>query len=167
MGVSIFISLFKYKAWANEELFAELKKLDAVVHQADLHSAIRILNHVYVVDRIFAAHLSGIPHTYIATNAAETPALEALRCAVSELDRWYVEYVASISLERLSESLAFTFIDGSNGCMSREEILAHITTHGMYHCGALGRIMSQLSLVPPESFAGYLHKAEPMRRERT
>lgn len=83
-------SLFKYKAWANEELFAELGKLDPVTHQAERHSAIRLLNHIYTVDRIFAAHLAGATHTYTATNTPETPTLGELRDAVAESDRWYM-----------------------------------------------------------------------------
>lgn len=164
---TILCSLFAYKARMNEELFAELRQLDPVAHETELRAAIRILNHVYVVDRIFAAHLSGTPHSYSATNTPETPTLEGLRSAVSETDRWYVEYVGALDSERLSENLAFVFTDGANGRMSREEMLSHVATHGNYHCGAVARIMSQLSLATPESFAAYLHKAEPRRRERT
>lgn len=165
MAVStVLYSLFKYKAWVNEGLFAELEKLDPVVHKAERHAAIRVLNHVYVVDRIFCAHLSGTPHPYTATNTSETPTLEALRSAVIESDRWYVEYVGGIGAERLSENLTFTFTDGSNGRMSRGEMLAHVATHGDYHRGAVGRIMPELSVAP---FTGYLHRAEAQRRERT
>ncbi|SRR6266536_2774928 len=157
-------ALFKYKAWANEELFAAFEKVDSAAHKTERHTAIRVLNHVYVVDCIFAAHLSGETHAYTGTNTPETPALEDLRRAVSESDRWYVEYVGALPPELLSESLAFTFTDGATGRMSREEILAHVATHGDYHRGAVGRIMSQLSVAP---FTVYLHKAEPQRCERT
>jgi uncharacterized damage-inducible protein DinB len=158
--------LFKYKAWANEELFAELEKLDPVAQQAERHAAIRLLNHIYVVDRIFAAHLSGVAHSYTGTNTAETPTFEALRAAVAESDRWYVEYVEQLAPARLPEQLKFAFTDGQRACMSREEVLAHVITHGGYHRGAVGRIMAQVSVPPPRDiFTVYLHKAEPQRRE--
>ena len=52
--------------------------------------------------------------------------------------------------------------------MSREEMLAHVITHGNYYRGAIGRIMAQLSLASPRDiFTAYLHKSEPARRERT
>ncbi|MBC7710991.1 MAG: damage-inducible protein DinB, partial [Rhizobacter sp.] len=51
-------SLFKYKAWGNDQLFAELGKVDAEAQEEARHNATRILNHIYVVDQIFAAHLS-------------------------------------------------------------------------------------------------------------
>ena len=161
-------SLFKYKAWANEELFAELEKLDPVAHQTERHTAIRIVNHTYVVDRIFAAHLSGKAHAYTATNTLETPTLAELRLAIAESDRWYIQFVGELTDEALSENLSFTFTDGANGRMSREEMLAHVITHGGYHRGAVGRILVQVSIPPPrDTVTGYLHKSNPARRERT
>ena len=68
---SILTSLFNYKAWANAELFAELHKVDAMQHEEPRHTAIRLLNHIYVVDGIFAAHLSGLEHSYTATNTIQ------------------------------------------------------------------------------------------------
>ena len=165
---SLLHSLFKYKAWANGELFTELAKVDPVAHQAERHAATRLLNHIHVVDRIFAAHLSGEAHGYTGTNTAETPAFEDLRSAVAKSDHWYVEYVAALAPELLPERIQFTFTDGAKGCMSREEMLAHIVTHGGYHRGAVGRILAQVSLTPPRDiFTVYLHKSEPKRRERT
>jgi uncharacterized damage-inducible protein DinB len=162
---TLLISLFKYKAWANEELFAEMAKLDPGLHQEDHHTAVRILNHVYVVDRIFAAHLAGNAHAYTATNTIETPTLPILRDAVAGLDSWYVDYASALPAQLLSETLSFTFTDAEKGRMSREEILAHIVTHGGYHRGAVGRILAQNSVQPPRDlFTGYLHKSEPGRR---
>jgi uncharacterized damage-inducible protein DinB len=157
-------SLFKYKAWANEELFAGFARIDPNVHPSERQAAIRLLNHIYVVDRIFAAHLSAQGHNYSATNTAETPSLEELYSAMAESDRWYVEYVGKMSPEALQEMVKFTFTDCAPGCMSREEMLAHVATHGDYHRGAAGRLMPQLS-VPP--FTDYLHKTDPRRRERS
>ena len=160
-------SLFRHKAWANEELFAELEKLDAATQADERHSAIRLLNHIYVVDRIFAAHLQRAPHGYSATITPETPALAGLRDAVLASDRWYVDFVGALPAEQLAQTLSFTFTDGAAGCMSREEMLGHVITHGSYHRGAVGRIMSQASVAPPRDiFTVYLHRSEPQRRER-
>lgn len=159
-------SLLHYKAWANQELFTELQRLDPHVHQAELHAALRILNHIYVVERIFVANLQGVHHDYNATNTPETPTLEALHAAVQETDHWYLSYAAQLSVEQLSEPVHFRFVDGDAGCMSREEILAHIVTHGGYHRGAVGRIMEQLQLTPPRDiYTRFLHQDQPQRRE--
>jgi len=157
-------SLFKYKAWVNEELFERFASIDPDAHQSEQHAAIRLLNHVYVVDRIFAAHVSGVKHNYTGTNTSDTPAFEELRYAVAKSDRWYVDYVGELSPESLQEMIRFTFVDGTLGCMSREEILAHVATHGDYHRGAVGRILHPASVEP---FTVYLHKTDARRREHS
>lgn len=161
-------ALFRYKAWANEELFSELERLDPAGHEAQRHTAIRVLNHVYVVDQIFAAHLSGKAHAYTRTNTADIPSLSELHRAVMASDHWYLDYVAALPAELLSDRVHFSFTDGKKGCMSREEILAHVATHGGYHRGAVGRIATQLSTAPPnDTLTTYLHMAEPERRAAT
>ena len=163
---TLLTSLFQYKVWANHELFAELQRLDPETQRSELHAALRILNHIHVVDRIFVANLQGLQHGYSASNTAETPTLDALYQAVQATDRWYLDDVQGLSAEQLSERIAFGFVDGDAGCMSREEMLAHIISHGGYHRGAVGRIMAQLSIAPPRDiYTRYLHQAEPERRQ--
>ena len=158
-------SLFKYKAWSNEQLFIELAKVDAVVQQEARHNAMRILNHIYVVDQIFAAHLSGAVQSFTATNTTETPTLEALSDGVAMLDAWYVDYSADLSPEQLAENIAFTFTDGDKGLMTREEMLTHVSLHGAYHRGGAGRIMTQVGTPPPRDlYTRFLHQSEPARR---
>lgn len=157
--------LFKYKSWANDLLLTALEKLELSAHPTEKRAAIRIFNHTYVVDQIFAAHLSGGSHPYADTNTAETPSLEALRRTVTESDLWYVDYVERMTPALLSENVAFKFTDGGDGRMTREEILIHVVTHGGYHRGAIGRILAQLSVAPPRDlFTAYLHQSEPGRR---
>lgn len=163
---SLLHSLFSYKAWANEELFAALARVDAVARPDERHAAIRLLNHIYVVDRIFAAHLSGQAHGYAASNTPDTPTLEALHAAVQASDRWYVDYVESLPAQALGERLNFAFTDGDRGSMSREEMLVHVSTHGAYHRGAVGRIMAQVGTPPPRDLlTRFLHQSEPERRD--
>lgn len=158
-------SLFAYKAWANEELFAALAEVDAAAHPAEVRSATRILNHVHVVDRIFQAHLDGQPHPYEATNTNETPTVAALAAAVKAVDAWYLSYVAALPPTALPERVRFVFTDGDAGLMSREEILLHVITHGGYHRGAAGQLMRAASAAPPRDlYTRFLHGVEPERR---
>jgi uncharacterized damage-inducible protein DinB len=133
---SLLNSLYRHKAWANEELFARVRTIDPATQAEARHSAIRLLNHIYVVDRIFAAHLAGNAHGYDGTNTKETPTLDELEAGVKACDRWYVDYTAFVDDAKLEESLAFTFTDGLQGRMTRGEMLAHIVTHGSYHRAA-------------------------------
>ena len=159
-------SLFAYKAWANEELFAALADVDAEKHPAEAHAAIRILNHVYVVDGIFKAHLADSAHGHAATNTKETPALHALAAAVKDMDAWFLSYVTNLPSASLRDQVHFVFTDGDTGLMSREEILLHIITHGGYHRGAAGQVVRAASVAPPRDlYTRFLHLSDPARRQ--
>ena len=160
-------SLFKHKAWANGEILTKIKLITTETQAAERHNAIRILNHTYVIDRIFAANLQRLKHEYTATNTTDTPALEQLESAIKESDAWYIDYVSKLTPETLSENIDFTFTDGALGRMSREEMLSHVVLHGGYHRGAIGRIMTQLSMAPGRDvFTGFLHLSEATARRR-
>ncbi|MGR4068667.1 DinB family protein [Halomonas sp. LR3S48] len=165
MSLTSLQSLFNYKAWANSELFTLLATLP-LNHAEQLHTCIRTLNHTYVVDRIFRAHLSGESSSYDATNTEDTPTLSQLHNDVEATDAWYVDYIAELDESALAEVLAFTFTDGDGGRMSREEILLHVATHGGYHRGNVGQVLKSISVAPPRDlYTKFLHISEPARRE--
>ncbi|NEX88773.1 damage-inducible protein DinB [Aeromonas rivipollensis] len=158
-------SLFRYKAWANGELLDALATLDQLQYPEAHHNALRIFNHIHVVDAIFKANLLGERHGFSATNTPETPTLAALRTAIGELDGWYLAYVARLSQADGEAVLSFNFVDGDKGRMSREEMLLHLVTHGGYHRGAIGRILVQCGITPPrDTLTTFLHRSEPGRR---
>ncbi|KQW46512.1 MULTISPECIES: DinB family protein [unclassified Roseateles] len=160
---TLLISLFEQKAAIDREFFAALA--GAPLSPENRHIAIRTLNHIHTVDRIFAAHLRGEPHGLKASNTVDTPTLEQLRAAVERVDGWYVDYVRALRPEQFEEVLSFRFTDGDAGRMSREEILAHVIHHGSHHRGNVGMLMKQIDQAPPRDlFTRYLHQHEPARR---
>ena len=108
-------SLFRQKAAINEEFFAVIGGVDAEAHAAERDGLIRLMNHIYVVDRIFAAHLGGELHGYLATNTPETPPLQTLHEAVLVSDRGFLELVDTLMPPQLAQSVDFTFTDGQRG----------------------------------------------------
>lgn len=159
--------IYSYHAWANADLFKNMESVDPREHGAELKIALRLISHYYVVSRIFAGHLQGIPHGFTSDNLEETPALHELRTAVSSSDQWYLDYLRTVSPAALSEAVTFTFTDGDKGYMTREEMLIHVALHGGYHRGEVGRILWQLSITPPwDTFAVYLHQSAPVRRQQ-
>ena len=161
----LLLSLFEYKAWANEELLAALGRVDAAAHADTVQAATRLLNHISVVDRIFAAHLRGREHGFDATNTDATPSLAELTETVRATDRGYVDFLKSATAQALTEVIAFTFTDGLRGRMTREEMLAHVLTHGNYHRGSVGRMLSEIGIKPPrDSVTVFLHATQPERR---
>ncbi|MBY5637576.1 damage-inducible protein DinB [Rhizobium leguminosarum] len=160
-------TLYGYHAWANVDLFNKLQSVDPEKHGAELQTALRLISHYYVISRIFAGHLQDVPHGFTSDNLEETPALDELQTAVMSSDQWYLAYLRTASPAILSEALAFTFTDGDKGYMTREEMLTHVALHGGYHRGEIGRVLWQTSMTPPwDTFAVYLHQAEPARRQQ-
>lgn len=159
-------SLFSQKSWANNELFNLLATVNSDQHSVAVHTAIRTLNHIYVVDRIFQAHLLGTQHGYTATNTETTPDLGDLQFKVAETDAWFEKYASSISDSQLAESISFRFTDGDTGTMTREEMLIHVITHGAYHRGNVGQVLKSISVAPPRDlYTKFLHVSEPTRRQ--
>lgn len=159
-------SLFAQKSWANNELFNALAAIPNEEHADAIHTATRTLNHIFVVDRIFQAHLIGREHDYEATNTQETPDLGELQFAVAEMDAWFERYVDAVTEAELCEAISFRFTDGDAGRMSREEMLFHVITHGAYHRGNVGQVMKSISIAPPRDlYTKFLHVREPARRQ--
>lgn len=158
--------LFRYKAWANDELLTALAALGGASPTTGL--AIKALSHSYVVDQIFAAHMRRRAHAYTSSNLREMPTPEALSADIRRNDLEYIDYVSALDGEQLAERIDFTFTDGAPGRMSREEMLAHVIVHGTGHRGQISAVML-LNSVPPakDGFTSYLHEAEASTRRRS
>jgi uncharacterized damage-inducible protein DinB len=160
-------SLFQYKASVDDELLDALSGLGPEAQSHDFRSAVRVLNHAHLVDRIFAANLQRLGHSYTASWSSEAPPLAQLSSDIRDTDRWYVDYTSHVSPEELEEVIDFAFTDGGRGRMSREEMLAHVVTHSGYHRGEVGRLLPQIeSTAMRDVFTGYLHRTDPARRQQ-
>ena len=69
--------LTRYNAWANKLIFdavAALPEGEATRPRVSLfRNMVHMLNHNYVIDRMFQAHLEGRPHGYTARNRTSMP----------------------------------------------------------------------------------------------
>jgi len=158
--------LFRFKAWANDQLLTGLAALGGESPVTRL--AIKALSHSHIVDRIFAAHLRREAHAYTSANAREMPTLETLSADIRKSDREYVGYVATLDRGQLAEQIDFEFTDGAPGRMSREEMLLHVITHGIGHRGQVSAVMLlNSSPQAKDGFTTYLHEAEASTRGRT
>jgi uncharacterized damage-inducible protein DinB len=163
--ISLLQTLFRYQAWANGELLDAIGGLDPAHHNKERHLSLRLMNHSLVIGRIFAAHLTGREHGYADDNTPETRSLPDLDAALTASDQWYLQYLETVDPELLSAPVPFVFTDSDKGCMTRQEMLLHVVTHGGYHRGEIGRLLAQLSITPPwDTLAVHLHRSEPARR---
>ncbi|MCV2360078.1 DinB family protein [Paucibacter sp. TC2R-5] len=156
----LLLKLIAFKTWANQDLFPLVISLHETSQAQERHNATRVLNHIYVVDKIFHGNLQGLAHGYTGLNTAETPALVDLFEAQQTADQWLETYVRGLGDAELAEEVAFTFVDGKAGRMTRAEMLMHLITHGGYHRGAVGRILFQAGVQPPpETLTTFMHRA--------
>ncbi|QBB72690.1 damage-inducible protein DinB [Pseudolysobacter antarcticus] len=144
--------LVRYKAWANELIFSMVSDLpyEEAVRQRRTRfgNMVHTLNHVYVIDSVFQAHLQAREHGYISRNTPDHPPLADLWRAVQALDQWYIEFVDRLSNDDLDQPIQFEFIGGGNGVMTRSEMIMHVVNHGTYHRGFVGDMMYQAGVTP-------------------
>lgn len=144
--------LCRYKAWANDIIYSMLGQMPygEVVKQRQTRfgNMIHTLNHVYVIDSVFKAHLLGQEHGYIERNTPDHPPLDELANAVRVLDQWYVNFTADLQPNELHRVVHFKFIGGGMGTMTCEEMLLHVVNHGTYHRGFVGDMMYQAGVTP-------------------
>jgi uncharacterized damage-inducible protein DinB len=164
-ALSLLKDAYGHKRWIGAQFFEALAKVDEAAHAETRHTAIRLMNHIHVVDRIFAGHLAGRPHGYSGTNTPETPSLAALRDATAASDDGYLALIEALDESQLDEPVHFSFTDGDAGCMTRGEMLMHVALHGSYHRGAVGRLLVQAGVpAPRDLLTRYLHQTQPERR---
>ena len=146
-------TLTRYNAWANELIFAAVAALpegEAVKPRRSVfRNMVHTLNHNYVIDRIFQAHLEGRGHGYTARNTPDHPPLAELWRAQQELDRWYIEWSDRIADAALGEKVEFGFVGGGEGEMTRGEILQHLVNHTSYHRGFVAQMIYDVPARPP------------------
>jgi uncharacterized damage-inducible protein DinB len=153
MSVETVRMLTRYKGWANRITYRTVMALPEGEAERDrptrFGTILRTLNHVYVIDDIFRAHLEGRPHGHVARNTEDTPPLTRLWESVQAMDRWYIAYAQGLSETALDERVRFGFVDGGRGEMTRGEMLLHVVNHGTYHRGFVGDMLYQVPAASP------------------
>jgi uncharacterized damage-inducible protein DinB len=145
--------LATYKSWADAltlEAVAALPPGEAARERPTLFkSIIGTLNHSYVVDLIWRAHLEGREHGFTARNVVPHPDLTALIKAQRLANEWLEAWSEAQTDASLREPVMFKMVSGDEGTMSRGEILMHIVNHATYHRGWVSDLFYQVPAKPP------------------
>ncbi len=145
--------LTRYNAWANKVMFDAVGALpdgEAVKERKSLfRNMVHTLNHNYVIDLIWQAHLEGREHGFEARNTKEHPPLADLWRAQQAVDGWYMDWSDALTDDALKEEVRFTLIGGTPGVMTRGEILLHVVNHTTYHRGFVGDMFFQVPARAP------------------
>ncbi len=161
--------LTRYKSWANDIIFATVFSLPESEilkeRMTRYRNMVYTLNHVYVIDQVFQAHLEGRKHGFTARNTVDHPPLTQLWQQVKILDKWYIDLSDKLGDTQINEIVNFEFIGGGQGTMTRGEMILHIVNHGTYHRGLVADMMYQVPLTPPSTdLPVFLREIGPMSR---
>jgi uncharacterized damage-inducible protein DinB len=150
---SAVVGLVDYKRWADELTFAAVARLpegEAGKQRPTLFgSIIGTLNHSYVVDLIWRAHLEGREHGFSSRRMIVHEDVETLRRAQAECNDWLRDWCRGQSDGTLNEVVGFRFLSGEEGRMSRGAIVMHIVNHATYHRGYVDDLFYQIPAEPP------------------
>ena len=145
--------LTRYTVWANARLFDALAALPVgeatAKRSTGFGNMVNTLNHAYVVDLIWQAHLLDKPHGFTSRISAVEPSLEELRSAQTKIDQWYLSYADELSEDLHDQVIEFKFVDGGSGAMTRGDILLHVVNHKTYHRGYVADMLYQAEARPP------------------
>jgi uncharacterized damage-inducible protein DinB len=148
-------TLARYNAWSNKVLFdavAALPAGEATKERPTLFkSMVGTLNHLYVIDLMWQAHIEGRPHGFTRRDGVLHPELANLWRAQQTLDAWYLDWSAAQSDADLDIAVPFTLTTGNKGVMTRGEILLHVVNHSTYHRGWVCDLFFQVPARPPET----------------
>jgi uncharacterized damage-inducible protein DinB len=146
-------TLTRYSAWANSLLYGTVVRLPepelTKKREIIFGNMLRTLNHVYTMDLVWRAHLTGTAHGFTTRIPDVRQTLPDLRIAQAALDDWYIHYAAALSESLGEEVVNFTFIGGGAGAMSRADILLHVVNHTTYHRGHIVGMIYQVPAEPP------------------
>ena len=145
--------LTRYNAWSNRlmlDAVAALPPGEAVKERKSLFkNMVHTLNHNYVIDAIWQAHLEGRPHGYAARNTVDYPPLAELNEKQHAIDQWYIDWADALTDAALDEKVQFTLIGGTAGAMTRFESLQHVVNHTSYHRGFVCDMFFEVPARPP------------------
>jgi uncharacterized damage-inducible protein DinB len=138
--------LVTHTAWANRQLFAALRAVEAFASRPGADLIVRVLDHIHVVRSIFQAHLKGIPHGFESTQRAVFPSLEELDRESEGIDCWYMDIAAALGPDELERPRDVRFTDGKVVTMTAAAMLLHAITHTIHHRGNIDAVMYQTGI---------------------
>ena len=163
--------LARYRLWADQRTFdavAALPPGEAAKQRPTLFKTIiGTLNHNYLIDLVWQAHLEGRDHGFEARNLLLQEGLAELRSAQQAINQWYIDWSDRQSAQSLDEIVHFQFIGGEPGAMSRGDILLHVVNHATYHRGWIAEMFFQVpARNPTTDLPVYLRSLGPRAETR-
>ncbi len=137
--------LTRYNSWSNKVWYDALAALpageDVKPRTSLFKNMVHTMNHIYVIDLIWQAHLEGRDHGMTARNSVDSPTLAEWWANQQAIDKWYEQWSDKQTDETLADRRPITLIGGNLVVMSLGEMLLHLYHHTAYHRGFVGDMM--------------------------
>ncbi|MEY7875000.1 DinB family protein [Enterobacter roggenkampii] len=148
--IPFFYTMIKLKQFQEIAFYDVLLSPECEPHQDIIQAGAYWLNHINIVDNIFRAHLWGEQHHYDSTESDDVPDLTCLRNRAIASNKWLLAYSSTLTLHTSAQRVSFTFTDGTDGDMTRAEILLHLLTHSQGHLSFIASLLAEKGLsIPP------------------
>lgn len=139
-----------YMAWADDVMLKNAAQLsdEALMAPRDalFGSISGTFDHTLVVAEIFRAHLEGRAPSHATRQRAEALTFREVAQRLRAMNDRYVELARRLTPGELAEPIAFRFVGGGEGVMTREDILLHLVNHATYHRGFVSTLLFMLGV---------------------
>jgi uncharacterized damage-inducible protein DinB len=140
--------LARYRAWSDALTYRAVPALPAgeatKLRSTEFGNIIGTLNHIYVVDCVWQAHIEGRDHGFKTRNLIVHGELAALRGMQEAMNQRWIDWVGSQTDATLDEPVRFRFMGGDASQMSRSAILMHVVNHRTYHRGWIAEMFFEV-----------------------
>jgi len=149
-----FLLMAQYNAWINERIYGAVAGLDDAAYRLDrgayFGSIHHTLNHLLVVDRLFAARLVGQTPDIVSLDQMLYDDFDSLRAAREAEDRLLIDLLESWGEDDLQAPIRFKRILGSGEHeMQRDHMLLTLFNHQTHHRGQVHCMLTQAGIDPP------------------
>ncbi|GAB5468154.1 MAG: DinB family protein [Rhodospirillales bacterium] len=139
-----------YMAWADDVMLKDAERLpdaELMAQRSALFGSVAgTFDHILVVAEIFRAHLEGRDHPHNARHRATPLPFPEVAERLRAMNAHYVDLAIRWTDTELAETIAFTYVGGGEGAMTREDILLHLVNHATYHRGFVSTLLYPLGV---------------------
>jgi uncharacterized damage-inducible protein DinB len=145
--------LAQYRAWADAITYRTIAALppgEATKERGTLFkSIVGTLNHNYLIDLVWQAHLQGRDHGFDRRSLILHADLAELWHAQQAMNQWWVDWSQAQTDATLAEPVDFRFIGGEASTMTRGAMLMHVVNHATYHRGWIDQVTFEIPAKGP------------------
>jgi uncharacterized damage-inducible protein DinB len=138
---------FSYDAWANREVLSAMRPPGG----GDARS-LQLLSHILAAERLWMERLEQQPQSTPVWPERDFAQCEA---EVSQLSRLWNAYLASMTDEKLAQTVPYNNSKGERWESAVGDILTHVVMHSAYHRGQIASHMRGLGETP--AYTDFIH----------